>query len=290
MSIPHGAELRAFHATARAGTMSGAARHLNLTQPTISAHIASLEKLYGLELFFRRGRRVELTELGGSLLEITHRLFDAEAEAMSWLQHARCAYRGHLRICAVGPYNVTPMIREFRALNPAVKISMSVGDSRQILESILDYRGDVGVLVHCVDDPRILCLPYPKQPLVIFAPNGHPLSRRDRLELNDLNGESFVMREAGSTTRRVLEEALAKAGVTIRSDIEIASREAVREAVAQGLGLGVVSEAAYLEDPRLVRLAIHREELFTYAHVVCLNERKDSRLVAQFLQIANRLR
>jgi len=286
----HNVELRAFHATAHAGTMSAAARELGLTQPTISAHIATLERQYGLELFFRRGRRVELTDFGRDLLEVTRRLFHAEAEAMVLLQQARAAQRGQLRICAVGPYNVTPMIRAFRALHPDVRIAMSVGDSRQIVERVLDYRGDVGVLVHAVGDPRILCMPYRKQPLVIFASVDHPLARRKHLELRDLAGHAFVLREAGSTTRRVLEDVLARAGVGIRSDIEIGSREAVREAVAQGLGLGIVSEAAYLPDPRLLKLPIRCDELFTHAHVVCLNERRDSRLVAQFLQVAMALK
>lgn len=288
--MSHSAELRAFHATARAGTMSAAAAQLGLTQPTISAHIAQLEKQYGLELFFRRGRGVELTDFGRSLLEVTNRLFDAEVEALSLLLQGRSGYRGHLRICAVGPYNVTPMIREFHRQHPSVRISMSVGDSQQIVESILDYRSDVGVLVHGVDDPRILCTPYRKQPLVIFAHAGHPLARRPRLRLGDLEGQAFVMREAGSTTRRILEQVLARAGVRIRSELEIGSREAVREAVAQQLGLGVVSEAAYLADPRLVKLPIASEQLFTYAHVVCLKERKDSRLVAQFMKTALALR
>jgi len=290
MSIHHDVELRAFHATARLGGMSAAARHLGLTQPTISAHVARLERTYGLELFFRRGRRVELTEFGRSLLETTNRLYDAEHEALSLLSLGRSAYRGALRICAVGPYNVMPMIREFRAHHPGVQIAMNLGDSREIVERILDYRGEVGVLVHAVDDPRILCLPHRKQPLVIFAARDHPLAERPALMLADLEGQAFVLREAGSTTRRVLEQVLRRHGVGIRCDVEIGSRESVHEAVAQGLGLGVVSETAYRDDSRTVKLPIRCDELATHAHVVCLAERQESLLVSHFLAIARRLR
>jgi len=282
--------LRAFHAAARAGSMSGGARQLGLTQPTVSAHIATLETLYGVELFFRRGRRVELTEFGRNLMETTHRLVDAEVEALSLLLHARNAGQGHLRICAVGPYNVTPMISEFRRAHPGVRISMSVGDSLQILRSIVDYLGDVGVLVHPVTDPRILCVPYRKQPLVFFVSAGHPLTRRTQLTLHDLEGQSFVMRERGSTTREVLEKVLAEEGVRVRSDLEIGSREAVREAVAQGLGIGVVSDTAYLADARIVKLPIRCDKLFTHAHVVCLKERKDARLISQFFAAVELMR
>jgi len=282
MSIAHGSELRAFHAAARAGSMSGGARQLKLTQPTISAHIATLENLYQVELFYRRGRRIELTEFGRNLMETTHRLVDAELEALSLLLHAQNAGTGHLRICAVGPYNVTPMISEFLRAHPGVRISMSVGDSRQILQRIVDYQGDVGVLVHPVADPRIHCVPYRKQPLVFFVAAGHPLAHRKLLTLRDLGGQSFVMRERGSTTRDVLETVLAQEDVQVRSDLEIGSREAVKEVVAQGLGIGVVSDAAYLPDARIVKLPIQCDRLFTHVHVVCLKERKDARLISRF--------
>lgn len=236
--MQHGAELRAFHAAARAGSISAGARQLGLSQPTVSGHIAKLESTYGVELFFRRGRRIELTEFGRQLLETTRRLADAELEATSLLMNARQAGQGHLRLCAVGPYNVTPLICAFRRAQPGVRISMTVGDSQQIVQRIVDYEGDIGVLVHAVPDARILCLPYRRQQLVFFAPADHPLAHRPRLTLRDLDGQAFILRERGSTTRRVLEQVLATEGVSVRTDLEIGSREAVREAVAQGLGIG----------------------------------------------------
>lgn len=290
MSINHDDELRAFHAAARSGGMSAGARHLGVTQPTISAHVAKLEKRYGIELFHRRGRRVELTDFGRSLLVTTHRLFDAEAEALSLLAQGGSAYRGTLRICAVGPYNAMPMVREFRRAHAGVHVVMQMGDSREIVETVLDYRGDVGVLVHAVEDARIHCMPYRKQPLVIFCHRDDPLATRPALNLADLNGRAFVLREKGSTTRRVLEQVLARHGVSIRCDVEIGSREAVHEAVAQGLGLGVVSATAYRPDERTVRLPIHCDDLCTHVHVVCLAERRHSLLIAHFLQVAEQMR
>lgn len=290
MSINHDDELRAFHAAACSGGMSAGAKYLGVTQPTISAHVAKLEKRYGVELFFRRGRRVELTDFGRSLLETTHRLYDAEAEAMSLLAQGGSAYRGTLRICAVGPYNVMPMVREFRRVHPGVHVTMQMGDSREIVETVLDYRGDVGVLVHAVEDPRIHCMPYRRQPLVIFCHRDDPLAARQTLKLSDMNGRAFVLREKGSTTRRVLEQVLTRHGVSIRCDVEIGSREAVYEAVAQGLGLGVVSATAYRPDARTARLPVFCDDLFTYVHVVCLAERRHSLLVSRFLQAAEQIR
>lgn len=291
MSIPELslAQLKAFDATARLGSMSAAARALGLTQPTVSAHIARLEEHHGLELFFRRGQRVELTDFGRVLYDTTKRIFRAEEDAWALLASARNHYRGRLSVCAVGPYNVTPMLKRFRARWPLVDLAVSLGDSRQIVDQVLDYQGDLGVLVHAVDDPRIHCVPFRRQPLVVFARHDHPLAERKGLRINDLASQEFVLREIGSTTRRVFEQRLASAGVRVRCAVEIGSREALREAVAEGLGLGVVAEPAYVPDTRLTRLDVVDLEAYTHVHVICLTDRKAVPLIVGFLSIVDEL-
>ena len=284
------AELKAFDATARAGSMSAAARMLRLRQPTVSAHIANLEQRFGVELFVRRGRGVELTEFGHVLREITHRICSAEEQAHGLLLDVRNQYQGVLRLGAIGPYNVTPMIRRFRELWPKVRIVVDMGDSREVLGQVLDHRADLGIVLHEVDDARIHCVPYRRQRLLVFAPRGHPLAGRPELTIAHLEGQEFVVREEGSRTQLIFDQRLAAAGVRIRRSVQVGSREAVREAVAQGLGLGVVAETAYVADPRLVRLDIPRLELFTHAHVVCLRDRRAAPLVARFLSVVEQLR
>lgn len=284
------AALKAFDATVRAGSMSAAARHLGLRQPTLSAHIARLERHYGVELFFRRGRRLELTPIGLELSECTRRAFRAEEDAIALLGAVKSQTAGRLRICAVGPYNVVPMIRTFRAQRPLVSIAVALGDSRWIVESILDFRGDLGVLVHAATDPDLHCVPFRRQPLVIFAAASHPLAQQARLRFEALQDQAFVMRETGSTTRRVFEQALRERGLSVNVSVEMGSREAVREAVAQGLGLGVVADGAYVPDPRLVKLPIIDFDVATHAHVICRAERRRVPLIAEFLRVVERLR
>lgn len=290
MREPSLSELKAFDATARCGSMSAAARALGLQQPTVSAHIARIESHYGVELFHRRGHQVQLTAFGQTLRDVTNRIFRAEEDAQALLAGARSHYTGRLALCAVGPYNVTPMIKRFRERWPGVKLAVSVGDSRQIVEQVLDFRGDLGVLVHAVHDARIHCVPFRLQRLLVFAPRGHLLAARGGVALADLQQQEFVLREEGSTTRRVFLQALADAGIGIRVSLEMGSREAVREAVAQGLGLGVVSDAAWLPDPRLVPLPINGPPLCTHSHVICLAERRQVPLVAGFLAVVDELR
>lgn len=284
------AALKAFDATARLGSMTAAARVLGLRQPTLSAHIHRLEHSHGVELFLRRGRRLEITPFGRTLLEHTRRAFSAEDDAQALLLAAQHRYAGHLLVHAIGPYNLVPILKVFGARHPQVSVVVRVGDSRSIAEGIRDHRGDVGLVLHALDDPALACVPHRRQPLVVFAPADHPLAGRRTVRMADLHGQRFVIREEGSTTRRVFEEALRRRGLSVRVALEMGSREAVREAVAQGLGLGVVAETAFLPDPRLVKLPLADSDMATHVHLVCRTERRPSPLVSAFFDAAAQVR
>ncbi|MGH8723185.1 MAG: LysR substrate-binding domain-containing protein, partial [Burkholderiales bacterium] len=161
--------------------------------------------------------------------------------------------------------------------------------SRRVAEDVLDYRTDVAVLAHIDENPRLLAIPYSRHGVVVFAHRDHPLARHQSVSIEALDGAGVIMREQGSTTRRAFEEALASAGVQPRVVMEIGSRESIREAVARGIGLGVVSEAELTPDERLRVIRIADAEIFTYAHVVCLKERRHRRLLAAFLGVVRDL-
>ncbi len=105
----------------------------------------------------------------------------------------------------------------------------------------------------------------------------------------ELEGEGMVLREQGSTTRKALDDALTKAGVIPRVVMEIGSREAIREAVIKGVGIGAVSEIEYIPDPAIRMVRVSDAEMYTHAHVVCLKERRGARLVKAFLEIVAEL-
>ena len=252
------AALKAFDATARAGSMTAAARVLAIQQPTVSSHIQRLEVDFGVELFHRRGRRLELTSFGRTLLDYTRRTFSGEEDAHALLAAAKNQYVGRLVIHAIGPHNVLPVLKLFMKQFPQVNVAVGVGDSRTITEKILDYQGDVGMVLNHVAHPDLFGAAYRTQRLVIFGNTQHPLAQRATLKLRDLQGQRFVIREEGSTTRRVFEQELKERGVEVQVALEMGSRESVREAVAEGLGLGVVAETAYRPDPRLVKAMLNK--------------------------------
>jgi len=276
-------QLRAFHAVASEASFTRAARALGITQPTLSAQVKALEESYGVALFDRRGRGIAATTLGEQLLEITRRMFLLEEEAGELLARARELTTGHLRVGADGPYHVVPFLAAFAARYPAVHISLAIGNSEEVLDSLLHYRADVAVVADIERDPRLDLIPCGEHRLVAFVPREHPWARRRSIRLRDLEGQPMVLRERASKTRRLFEQAAARAKVTPRVVMEIESREAVSEAVASGLGIGVVSEAEFGHDERLVAIPVADTDLATREYVVCLKERRKLRIVAAFL-------
>ena len=282
-------QLRSFHAVARAGGFTGGAKLLNISQPTVTTQVRFLEERYGAKLFYRRGHKVTLTPLGEQLFELAQRIFALEAETLHLLEDAGELKTGHLRVGAVGPFHVTEMLARFNKRYPGLDVSVRVGNSEVVQQELLDYRTDVAVLAQFTDDPRFHAVPYSKHPIVIFVNKAHRFAQRRSIGIGELDGEPMIMREVGSTTRKALDDALRKAKVQPRVSMEIGSREAIREAVIMGVGIAAVSEIEYIPDPAIRVVPVEDVEMYTYAHVLCLRERREARLVRAFFDIVQEL-
>jgi aminoethylphosphonate catabolism LysR family transcriptional regulator len=282
-------QLRSFHAVARAGGFTGAAKLLHISQPTVTTQVRFLEETYGVELFYRRGHKVTLTPLGEQLFEMAQRIFALEGETVHLLEDSGELKSGQLRVGAVGPFHVTEMLARFNQRYPGVEVSVRVGNSEVVQQELVDYRTDVAVLAQFTDDPRFHAVPYSRHPIVVFVHRKHRFAGRRSIRMADLEGEAMIMREEGSTTRKALDDALRKAKVRPRVAMEIGSREAIREAVIMGVGIAAVSEIEYVPDPEIRMVAVSDAEMYTYAHVFCLKERREARLVRTFLEIVAEL-
>jgi len=282
-------QLRSFHAVARAGGFTGGAKLLHISQPTVTTQVRFLEETYGAELFYRRGHRVTLTPLGEQLFDLARQIFALEGETVHLLQDSGVLKSGHLRVGAVGPFHVTEMLARFNQRYPGMQVSVRVGNSQAALEALLDYRTDVAVLAQFTRDARFHSVPYSRHPIMIFVHRTHRFAARKSIRLTDLEGERMILREEGSTTRKALDDALAAAGVKPRIVMEIGSREAIREAVIKGMGIGAVSEIEYIPDPQIRMVRVSDARMYTHAHVVCLAERRSARLVKAFLEIVAEL-
>ncbi len=280
-------QLRAFHHVAVCGGFSRAAEDLHLTQPAISDQVRKLEEEYDILLFNRHHRQVTLTEAGERLLAITRRLFDSEAQALEFLTENRALRSGHLRIVADSAHHLLGTLATFRELYPGVQVTVTAGNSETVLERLRRYEADLGILGEVPEQAEFDVMRLSASPIVAFVARSHPLAARDTLPLAALADWPLVLRERGSKTRLKLEEAALRAGFLLRPAVEAEGREAVREIVASGAGVGFVSAAEMGEDPRLVPLRLEGgEEMRMDEALVALAERRGAKLVAAFFQIA----
>jgi aminoethylphosphonate catabolism LysR family transcriptional regulator len=277
--------LRAFHLVAQAGGFTKAARVGGVSQPTLSAQVRGLEEAHGIRLFDRRGRTVALTPLGQNLHAVTTRLFAAEEDAKALLAGARTLARGHLRVAADSATHVMPLLAKLKQRHPGLTFSLAVGNSSDVLQQVLDHTADVAVAAKQVSDPRVHTLLLRTDRLVVFVPRSHPWASRRSVPLDAFSGQDLVIRERGSITREVFESRLAEAAIKPGALVEVQTREAVREAVAAGFGIGIIFDSEFGQDLASAKLTVKNADLNVAEYVVCLEERRRIPLVRALLEL-----
>ena len=285
MPISH-AHLRSFNAVATHGSFTRAAEMLNITQPTLSGQVKELEERYGTKLFVRHGRRIELTDIGRSAFSITQLIFRHEQEVEHLLQSARALTSGELRVGADSPYLVTPLLAQFQRMYPGIQISIQYGNSEQLMAWIESRRCDVAFLANAPQgDDKLYSIPLPPDRLVVFVSQDHDWAERRSVTIEELVTQRIVLREKGSRTRSIFEDAVATAGLELQDIMEIGGREGVREAVAAGFGIGIVAETELLADSRVRALPVSNADLAHAEYVVCLQEMRSLRVNDAFLDL-----
>jgi aminoethylphosphonate catabolism LysR family transcriptional regulator len=280
-------QLRAFHHVAICGGFSRAAEQLFLTQPAISDQVRKLEEEYDILLFNRHKKQVTMTPAGEKLLEITRRLFDSEEQARELLTESRAARSGTLHIVADSALHMLKVLARFREKYPGVGVTISHGNTQTVTESLFSYDADIGILGELPPSGVFEAIALNSTPISAFVARGHPMAKATSLSFQDLKALPLVMREAGSKTRRKFEEAAAAQGFVFAPAIIAEGREAVREIVASGVGVGFVSAAEFGDDPRLVRIPLDNEDqMMMDENLICLRERRGGKLVSAFLAIA----
>ena len=279
-------QLRAFHAVAQAGSYTRASQVLHVTQPTLSSQVKTLEESYGVCLFERRGRGIELTDLGRGLLDITRRLYTLETDSERFLSAARSLSSGQLRVGADAPYHVIQLLAIFNRRHPGIQLSFSFGNSNQVLNDLRERRTEVALLAEPKPDPQIYAIPVRKDRLIAFVDRDHTWARRRSVKLEELAQERIVLRETGSITRAIFERALERNDIQLETTLEIGSREAVREAVASGLGVGIVFESEFGRDSRVHALSLRGARLEAVEYAACLEDRRPLRVVRAFFDLA----
>ena len=279
-------QLRAFDAVAREGSFSRAALLLNLTPPAVTIQVRSLEDAYGLTLFVRSGGKATLTADGQDLYDKTRRFFIEEEEIRDHLFSSSALDVGHLKISADGPHVALNIISVFREKYPGIKLSVSLGNADTVRQDILAQRADVGITANCRADDRLVIDEMSIQSMVALVHKDHLFAGRAEISLVELGDEPLILRERGSNTRRVLDKEMKNLNLGYGNVLELGSREAVREAVAVGLGIGFLFEHEILGDDRTRAVFINELRDSNRDMIVCLKSQLKRRVVDVFVGIA----
>ena len=273
--------LMTFFEVARQGSITTAARQLRVSQPTVTGRIRQLEEIYGVELFHRRASRVDLSEVGIALMPLAEQMMQQDGDADILLRNLRF---GTLRIGATGPFYILRSVAAFRQRYPAIDVSIEIGNSKTVLEALLEYRIDAAVSSHPVDDERLARVTLAADPMVVVVHPTHALARRPSIDIAELARQHLIVRERGSMTRVGMETALAEAGLELPSHTVIGSREAICEAVRHNLGVSVMPVGEVpRDDPALRAIPFAAAAPVIHEYLYCLQARRHTRLIGALL-------
>jgi DNA-binding transcriptional LysR family regulator len=245
--------LALFLATVEHGTMTAAAEAEGIAQPAISVHIRKLERYYGMPLVERSGRRVRPTAAGEQLATHVRRILGLVDEAEQALTDLAGLRGGRLVVGASATVAETwlpVMLGRFRRRYPAVALAVRSGNSEQVLQAVHERAVGFGIIGRPDDDPALLVQPVFEDRIELFVAANHPLAGAAGLSLHDLAQTPFVLREAGSATRETVLRCMREANFAPAHAVHLGSNEAVKRAVAAGLGMGVLSAGTLDVDMR----------------------------------------
>lgn len=250
--------LELFLAVLDAGGVGRAAQAHHLSQPAVSEHLRGLEAFFDVRLFERAGRGVRPTAAARLIEPFVRQALGLVASAEQAAIELRGLRAGAVAVGASttpGTYLLPEVLGRFHAAHPRIALTLRIGDTREVEQWIAAGAVELGVIGEAPIRPGLAAEPWVKDELVAIVARRHPLARRRAVRGAALAAEPYISREEGSSTRAVAERFFAELGLTLRPAMELGSTEAVREAVAAGLGVSVVSRHAVRHrDPRVVAL------------------------------------
>ena len=280
-------QLRLLLAVSREGSVSRAAQRLHLTQPTLSAQLRQLAEQVGLPLFERVGRKLHLTAAGRVVLDTAARVEQELENLDETLAELRGDVVGRLRLAVVSTAEtfIPRLLGDFRRERPAVEVSLVVLNRDAVIRRLADNIDDLYIMSRPPQAPPVVATPFLSNPLVVVAAAEHPLAGRETLQIEALAAEEFVLREPGSGTRQAAEHFFAAHGLALRPRLELGSNEAVKQAVAGGLGLSLLSAhaLAHAVDEGIAVLRVDGTPLPTQWQVVYPAGKRLSPLASAFL-------
>ncbi|MFF2155707.1 selenium metabolism-associated LysR family transcriptional regulator [Paenibacillus chitinolyticus] len=259
-------QLHIFYTVAEKGSFSHAAQALHMTQPAVTMQVQSLEDHFGIKLFHRSTKKIELTEAGRTLIPYARKCVELIRETENAMTGFTAMAEGRLQLGAsltMGEYILPRLLGPFRKEYPNISVAMKVMNTTQILDEIFAHQLTFGLVEAPIQHPDVHTEAILSDELKLIVPAGHPLAEMETIRMEDVFRYPFVLREEGSGTRRVMEEELERMGIACSGmDIvmELGSTGAIKSAVEAGLGISILSQSSVKHEVRLGILKIKEIE------------------------------
>ena len=237
-------QFQVFEAIFRLGSFTRASEELFLTQPTVSMQIKKLTEAIGLPLFEHVGRNVAPTDAGNELYKTCRTMFETLANLEMKISDMKGLKRGRLRmgVITTAKYLAPEMLGEFSQHYPGIDLALKVTNRDSIINRMLTNEDDLYIMGQAPEgELEVVSYPFAPNPLVVMAPRNHPLVGKKKVTLEDIVKEPFIIREPGSGIRDATLKAFDAKGLRPNVRMELGSNEAIKHAIAGGLGLSVSS-------------------------------------------------
>lgn len=280
-------QLKVFEVCARQGSFTKAAEELMITQPTVSTQIKQLTNGIGLPLFEQIGKRLYLTDGGKALLETCQEIFtsldnfDMKIAALQGMQKGRLS----LSVITTAKYFIPRLLGLFCQKYPDIDISLQFLNHENLQKRMLKNKDDLYILSNIPQDIDLCSEVFLDNPLVVVTRKDHPLANQTNIPITNLNNEPFIMREAGSGTKKAIQNLFNKHNIDVKVRLELGSNEAIKQAIAGGLGISVLSRHTLIgeNNGELTMLDVQNFPINKHWYVTYLNGKQLSVVSQTFL-------
>lgn len=251
-------QLKVFEAVVRHLSFTRAAEELYTTQPTVSIQLKQLTDIVGQPLLEQVGKRIYLTDTGRELLKVCREIFDGLDRFEMLVSDMKGVKAGKLRLAVIttAKYFVPRLLGIFCQRYPGIDVSLKVTNRERVLQRMTDNMDDLYVLGQPPEHMDVEFEPFLENPLVVLAARNHPLAGKKKIPPKRLEEEQFLMREQGSGTRLATEQFFSERGLKLKVKMDLGSNEAIKQAVAGGLGIAVLSAHTLALESSIDELAI----------------------------------
>ncbi len=236
-------QLKLFLSVVDTGSVSAAAKAMHVTQPTASMQLKDISQSVGLPLYEVISKKIYLTDAGKELAHTARLMMETWETFEQQVNAAKGLVRGKLKVSVVSTakYFMPKLIGQFCKKHPGIDVALQILNRDGVVQRMRDNLDDLYIMSQPPSDIPLEDEVFLENPLVMIAPQGHPLSKKRTVNLSKLDQERFIMREKGSGTRMAADKFFKKQRFKPDIRMELGSNEAIKEAVAAGLGLGVIS-------------------------------------------------